>query len=290
MLSKLMEYGLSHRGTRSLTRPFLAPAFFTPHHPHFGELNLNLRDTEGEFRIAAFPKSGNVWIASLLASYFGLGVTPVKGQARVTHVHTPLQSADLFNLKIMRGVVLMRDLRDIIVSLYHFTKTNHFIRFHGPHFVFDRIEDMYTQYFLPYFVNRVQMLESLPDAYVKYGWPVVKYENFYDHPEEELFRLLTVWGCEIDVERIRFAISQNSLEALRQGKGNVTSDVTSAHFRKGGYGNYREEMPAWMITDIEQRFGDYLQRWGYLTEGYAVSAAADKPAQFQVNPKKHKLP
>lgn len=288
MLAKLMEYGLSHRGTRSMARAFLAPAFFTPQQPHYGDINLNLHDTDGEFRIAAFPKSGNVWIASLLASYFDLGVTPVKGQARVTHVHTPLHSAELFNKKILRGAVLLRDLRDVIVSLYHFSKTEHFIRFHGPHFVFDRIEDFYTQYFLPYFVNRVQMLESLPQAYIHYGWPVIKYENFYDHPEEELCRLLTVWGCEIDMERVIYAVSQNSLEAMRQGKGNVTSEVTKKHFRKGGYGNYREEMSAWMIADIEQRFGEYLQRWGYLTDAHVVSASADKSVLPQIHPKKNK--
>jgi hypothetical protein len=260
---QLLRAGLNWRPTRRLCRPLLAPGFFTPRHPHFGNLPADLGNANGELRIVGFPKSGNVWITSLIATCLDVPVTPSPHGLRVTHTHHALRASDLFDKQLLRGAVLMRDLRDILVSLYHFSKTPHFENFLGPHFEFNSVEQMYTQFFVPYYANRIQMLESLPVPYVQFGWPVIRYEDMWDDPKREMRRVFMAWGIEVSDDKIEQAVEKNSLEAMRKGSGKTTDEVQNTHFRRGGHGGYRSELPDHILADIEKRFGDYLSRWGY---------------------------
>lgn len=252
------------RGLRSVGVRFKSLAFFTPRFPHYGPFAEDFRNRPGEIRIVGFPKSGNVWISSLVATCLDLDVNFSSRNLAVTHTHRPFHNVDLFNRNLIRGAVLIRDLRDVIVSLYHFTRTDHFKKFYGPHHIYNSLSEMYTDYFLPYFVNRVNVLETLPDDYVKFGWPVIRYERFWDDAETELKRLFQIWGIDVIDEKIRSAVEKNTLDSMRQGKGKTTGGVQTTHFRKGGYGNYETEIPPHILKDIEYRFGDYLRRWGYI--------------------------
>jgi len=259
----LLRAGLETRGFRGVSNQFRSPAFFTPQRPHFGQLDDDFLNRRAEIRIVGFPKSGNVWITSLIATCLNLDVDTQTLRCRVIHTHEALNSSDLFNKRLVRGAVLLRDLRDVIVSLFHFTRTDHFKAFHGPHHIYNDVETMYTDYFLPYFINRGLPLETLPDDYVHYGWPVIRYERFWDNTEEELQRLFQIWGIEVSEEKIASSVEKNTIDAMRSGKGKTRSVVKQTHFRKGGYGNYANVIPVHILKDIERRFGDYLWRWGY---------------------------
>ncbi len=262
----LLRWSLQTRGLRSFGHRFLSPAFLIPKYPAYGKLPHNFIEQSGEIRIVGFPKSGNVWLTSLIATCLGIDVNAEKDKCRVTHTHLKMKNADLFNKQLLRGAVLIRDLRDIIVSLYHFSKTEHFKDAIGRHFIFNDIEAMYSEFFLPYYVNRIQILETLPDDYLYFGWPVIRYERLCDSPEEELRLLFKVWDIEVSQETIAKSVQMNSLDAMRSGKGKTTEEVQATHFRKGGYGNYKDEIPEHMLADIELRFRDYLRRWGYIVE------------------------
>jgi len=135
----VLRYCLETRGLRKIALPFKSPAFFTPRHPHYGKLAEDLHQQVGEFRIVGFPKSGNVWLTSLVATCLNLDVVSNSKACRVTHTHTAMCNNDLFIQKLLRGAVLLRDLRDVLVSLYHFTRTDHFKRFHGSHHIYNSI-------------------------------------------------------------------------------------------------------------------------------------------------------
>jgi hypothetical protein len=259
----LLRGALQTRGVRTAGHSLKSPAFFTPEKPHYGSLADDFLQRRGELRIVGFPKSGNVWITSLIATCLDLDVKAPGNGCRVIHTHAPLTSRDLFDKRLLRGAVLLRDLRDVIVSLYHFTGTEHFKSYHGDHHIFNDVESMYTDYFLPYFVERVQVLENLIDDYVYFGWPVLRYERFWDNAEAELQRLFRIWGIEVSDDKIASSVEKNSLSSMRSGEGKTRSVVKKSHFRKGGYGNYADEIPPHILADIEQRFGDYLRRWGY---------------------------
>jgi len=106
----------------------------------------------------------------------------------------------------------------------------------------------------------------LPDDYVRFGWPVIRYEKFWDDTEAELKRLFQIWNIIVPEEKIKQAVEKNNLQLMRKGKGKTTNNVKSTHFRRVGYGNYHEEIPPHILRDIELRFGGYLRRWGYITE------------------------
>lgn len=258
-----LRFCLETRGLRKLGHAGKSPAFYTPRYPRYGKLSESFTNQAGEIRIAGFPKSGNVWITSLIASCLDIDVTVSKNRCRVTHTHECLNDKDLFNKKILRGAVLLRDLRDVIVSIYHFMNTEHFKKFAGHHHIYNDFESMYTDFFLPYIFNKRSILETLPTDYVRFGWPVIRYEKFWDNTEAELKRLFQIWDIEITDEKIRESIRENSLDSMRAGKGKTTTEVQPTHFRKGGYGNYKEIIPPHILADIEDRFGDYLRRWGY---------------------------
>lgn len=231
---------------------------------YYGPLPENYRNTHGcSFLIAAFPKSGNVWLTSLIAGCLDMPAEGTPGKCFVHHTHTALNDKLLFDKKLLRGVVLIRDVRDIVVSLFHFMKTDFFKRVQGPHHIYDDIDDMYTHYFIRFFADNFLPLKDLPEGYIKYGWPVIKYEKLYDHPEKELKRLFKIWEIDVDEKKISEVIKANTISSLRKGGGTINPKIESTHFRKGGYGNYKNELPEPILRDIEYRFGDYLRSWGY---------------------------
>jgi hypothetical protein len=82
----------------------------------------------------------------------------------------------------------------------------------------------------------------------------------------EMARLFEIWGLHVDKEKIKQVIVANRIESLKKGAGTVEKSLERDHFRKGGYGNYKEEIPPHILKDIEYRFGDHLRSWGYVTE------------------------
>ena len=66
--------------------------------------------------------------------------------------------------------------------------------------------------------------------------PYVRYEDLYDDPQAEMRRY------------------------------HYRSGVATTHFRKGGYGGYKRELPARILDDVNTRFEGFLRRWGYSVE------------------------
>lgn len=261
--NKILGMCARTRGLRRLAQRAYGPSFFDPNQK-YGPLDPDFRNKRGRFLVSAYPKSGNVWVTSLVASCLDLEVDGDDRSCIATYTHHALEDATMFDPDILRGVVVIRDLRDCIVSLYHFMRTNHFIGVHGPHHIFDDIEDMYFQYYLVHFWNRICSPAALPEGYLKLGWPMVRYEKLIDQPEKELRRLFDRWGVDVSDEKIADGVQKNTLDSLRKGKGKTQDNIEVSHFRKGGYGNYKDELPGKVLSDIETRFGDYLRRWGYL--------------------------
>lgn len=233
---------------------------------HYGPLPDDFRNRNSYFLVVGFPKSGNVWLTSLIAGCLDLPVEKSPPKSRVFYHHKALSDRFLFDQSLFRGVVLIRDLRDVIVSSFHWLRTDEYRNYHkhGPHQIFYDIESMYIEFFLRRFAQLP--LEELPEGYVRHGWPVIKYERLYDNTEKELVRLFQIWGIAIDKERIKQVVAANTIEALRKMGGALEKDIEKSHFRKGGYGNYEKEIPEYILKDIEYRFGDYLRSWGYVTE------------------------
>ena len=270
-LGKTLVWLDEHKRLRRILRTLRSPVF----HP-LGQYrhDVGVRVQQGEesqFAVIGLPKSGNNWLAFLLQDALSLAYkSPREAKSfrnrALFKTHEKLGPDLLFRPRLHFGVYLMRDLRDIVCSFYHHTKTERYVLV-NPVSRFESLEDFYFEHFLTRLVPTFGWIEHA-QSYIARGVPLIKYERLFDAPEQELQRLFHRWGVEVAQERLTQAISNNEIGSLRKGGKTVASGdesfrVQSDHFRRGGYGHYAQELPPVVLRDIESRFANYLSRWGY---------------------------
>jgi hypothetical protein len=219
---------------------------------------------DGKIVVFGIPKSGNVWLVSLLSHYTGLpGIDPVVNRPApgVGMCHLPYSRELAQRGDFLHGIYLMRDLRDVVVSYYHQTRAPSF-RESLPHFHSETIEQFYYEWFL----TRVVPFHGLATHAAEFtsrGLPPVRYEDLVADPAAEFARVLRRLGLPVDAARVAAAVEANTLERLRREGRQLDVYVPPSHFRRGGHGGYREELPPPVLRHIESEFGALLTRWGY---------------------------
>lgn len=219
---------------------------------------------DGKIVVFGIPKSGNVWLVSLLAHYTGLGgIDPVANRAAagVGMCHLPYSDALAQRDDFLHGVYLMRDLRDVVVSYFHQTQVESW-RKSFPHFHCDTMEQFYYEWFLTRVVP-FHGLKTHAAEFTSRGLPIVRYEDLLSNPAAEFTRLLHRLGLQLDASRVEATVEANSLERLQREGRQLDVYVPPAHFRRGGHGNFKDEMPPSVLRHIESEFGGLLTRWGY---------------------------
>lgn len=221
----------------------------------------------GKIIIIGIPKSGNVWLMSILVDYFSLpAVEPMYDVTKpgIGITHRPFDEHIGNRPDFLHGVCIIRDLRDVVASYYAYAKTKRF-RDKRPEFHYDDQESFYFDWFLSRVVTAHE-LQVHSEEYASLGVPIIRFEKLRSSPEEEIKRLLLRWGFEPDANRVEKAISNNSLAKLKKSGKKLVNQISPEHFRRGGVGTYKEELSESIIKDIEQRFARPLIRWGYLHE------------------------
>lgn len=218
---------------------------------------------DGILLTAGYPKSGNVWLSNLLAACLDLP------PGRVAMTHDPLHGGVIGNPYIVRAVVVVRDLRDVIVSLFHNWPARRARLRRGVPFAYETADQMYQSFFLQHHLRQIDLhphLEALPEGYVDHGVPVVRYEDLNRQPVDSLLALFGHWRIAVNRERIVREVERFSLANLRTGRTTLSQapPVGPHHFRRGVAGGFRDELTPATIADIERRFADYLARWGYV--------------------------
>jgi len=223
----------------------------------------------GKAIIFGIPKCGNTWLQSLLSSYFSVEPVLTLGEvdkSGVLSIHDPYEEYMLGRPDFAQGVCLVRDIRDVIVSYYHYGKTGQF-RGAMSRFYYEDLDSFYYEWFLSRCVPS-HRIHTFADEYAERGVPVVRYERLCCDTEGELARIIRRWGGEVDSERLRSIVEKHSLGELKK-RGLTLREghhIQTSHFRKGGWGGFVEEMPLHILNDVNQRFHDYLARWGYPTD------------------------
>lgn len=248
-------------------RQWLSPIF---NHPRsFGDdsygIPLNAHPA-GKIVVFGFPKSGNVWMKSLLVDYFGLApVEPLYDVDKpgVGITHRPFDEHVGNRADFLHGVCIIRDLRDVVASFFKYTQTNRF-RSARPEFHYDDAVSFYFDWFLSRSMTAHKLL-TYAEHYARLGVPIVRYEKLRGNTEGELKRLVLRWGLPVDDVKIRQAVEANQFEKLRKEGKSLEKEIPPEHFRKGAVGTYHEDLPEIVIKDIETRFERVLRRWGYLS-------------------------
>ncbi len=221
----------------------------------------------GKIVVFGFPKSGNVWMKSLLVDYFGL--PPVEPMLDIEKpgigiTHYPFGPEYCDRQDFLHGVCIIRDVRDVVVSFFKYSQTEAF-RAARPEFHFDDIVSFYFDWFLSRPVPAYKLKSHSKDL-ARLGIPIVRYEKLRENTVGELRRLLLRWGLPVDEAKLQAAVDANQLEKLKKQGKSLEKMMAPTHFRSGSVGGYREHLPDIVLNDIETRFASVLRRWGYLSD------------------------
>jgi hypothetical protein len=234
-------------------------SFFIPSH------GRNLSEIpNGKLVVFGLPKSGNVWLVSMLCDYFAMeSIDPVVDVAKpgIGMCHLPFGEEITSRLDFIHGVYLLRDLRDVVVSYFHNCQTEWFKR-SMPNFHYEDMESFYFEWFVP----RVVPFHGVADhanTFARAGLPVVRYEKLCDQPIEEFSRLLKRLGVPLDDRRIVEVVNKNSFDQLKKNGRQLNVFVPSTHFRRGGSGAYKDELPTSVLRHLTETYRSALFDWGY---------------------------
>ncbi|MGI8527244.1 MAG: sulfotransferase domain-containing protein [Pseudolabrys sp.] len=245
--------------------PARAPIFNEP--DYGGDRSYGLTwDAHPAAKIAifGFPKSGNNWLKAVLTDYFqmpGINLFNQREARGIGLTHIPFSPEIEARTDFIHGVLIVRDLRDVVASFYHYSQTARYKNARRD-FQYDSPEAFYYDWFLPITTHQFQ-INSFADDYARLSVPVLRYERMWDHPLDETRKLVLRWGMPFDVDRMKEAIKNNALENLKVSGKTFEIHIEASHFRRGGYGNYSEDLPPKIVADINERFRDLQRRWGY---------------------------
>ncbi|MDG3042453.1 sulfotransferase domain-containing protein [Roseicyclus marinus] len=218
----------------------------------------------GKLVIFGIPKCGNTWVQSLLCKYFD--VSPVLtvdefNIGGVLSIHDPFESYMRERTDFVSGICLIRDIRDIIVSYFHYANTDQWRRSMTRSY-YDDFDAFYYEWFLSRCVP-AHRLHTFAEEFAARGVPIVRYERLNASPQHEFSRLLRRLGYDVDHKHLHYCVEQHQLSKLKKEGLDIRYRVETSHFRTGGWGNFLEEMPSHILADVNRRFSGYLERWGY---------------------------
>ena len=271
----------------SYETPWKSPIFEHPRSFWLTSYGTDFRSRpDGKIVVFGFPKSGNSWAVSLLADYFECPVIdPVVdvGATGVGMTHLPFCRHVADRADFLRGVCMVRDPRDVVLSYSHYSQTDAFKQAR-PEFHYQDLRTFYYDWFLSRAVP-AHRFNLHADQYAGLGVPTLRYEALRAAPADELCRLLRVWGDKADQSGIEASVEANELSKLQREGKMLNTFTSSTHFRKGAVGDYKTELPADIIMDVEVRFNEMIGRWGYgfvTEEGRRAFQANPQIAHFKI--------
>jgi len=266
--------------------------------------------------LVSFPKSGNTWMRFLLGNLMHPDksvdfvdvesvVPDIAGSARaeLRKVERPrlIKSHDCFDPRYLRVIYIIRDPRDVAVSIYYYAKKVKNIDDSLS------LEDFIKQRFLvpgrsyngtwgehagSWLINAVNIAEfGLPNngasshpadsehrALLEAGprghgreFLLVRYEDLLQDAPAELARIAKFLKFEASPERIQHAVEQSSADSMRklESKQNLQWATTREtrkdipFVRKAKSGQWQTALGAESIAAIESAWGHLMRMTGY---------------------------
>lgn len=167
-----------------------------------------------------------------------------------------------FQKKDYRKFIIIRDLRDTLVSAYfsfkisHAPLTNNLLRWR------ENLQNLDKEKGLIYLMDEVlQRLANIQTSWLDNESFVIKYEDLLDNQYEIIEEIID--RCEINIERQRLheIVRTHSFEGMANRKKGQ-EDINS-HQRKGIAGDWQNHFSETIKTEFKQRFGDALIKTGY---------------------------
>jgi len=224
--------------------------------------------------VVEFPKSGGSWVRNMLQTY--LGGRPYLNNRLITP-RTVVQVHRLYHWSLRKAILVVRDPRDIYVSMYYFEtqyehrvrdpKINQFVSEMPGRPVFDAFADYLEAKLLHVTQPRFYYSEFLDSWLNRPNTCVIRYEDCLECPEEQLIRMARFVGSSIDLDRVAHAVSVNSFEHYtksKSGRSRKRGETDNTQFaRKGIAGDWQNHFNKKACDLIEMFEGSSLRRLGY---------------------------
>ncbi|WP_192146009.1 sulfotransferase domain-containing protein [Roseibium litorale] len=200
--------------------------------------------------VAGYPKSGNTWLARVVAEAIGCPVLGFAGlrehdeiameglertsRSYVLKSHHTRDMLDLVchpNLKIL---TIVRDPRDVAVSGKHYL-------FKGQNDAEGKMVGIMTHCAGGAGWDRRSWSEYV-DQFLDPCMPMARYEDMLEAPGESLQQLFREAQIPVDRARIAAAIENQSFEKARQRFENENDPAKLQHMRQGRAGAYKKEL------------------------------------------------
>lgn len=234
-----------------------------------------------------YPRCGGSWMRHMLQD-----ATDVKQYAmdRYLTQGTIIQTHTLPQLAVRKPIVIMRDPRDVMVSLYfkkihfdkHLRKGKEFstTRFH--HDPSKDTQDDFCDFLKVHLVNpdhpRFHFRQFVNEWVSGKESFVVTYEDCKIDAEKQLRRMVEFVGKQVSDEKITAAVEKNTFEnrtLQRSGKKRKPGEADSGQFeRRGVVGDWRNVFNAEAAQVFEQYEGQTLIKLGYESDSHWVSEVA----------------
>ena len=253
----------------------------------------NLKVFPDDIFIASYPRSGNTWTRFLLANLMHperpvtfsnietlIPDASALSSRQLKRVPRPrlIKTHEYFEPRYRKVIYLVRDPRDVVLSLYNFRRKYRSVDDSYP------IERYVAERFLPgdLDVSWGEHVGSwLGSRMNRPGFLLLRYEDLLQDPSRELSRLASFLGIAASTERLSQAIERSSANRLRQlEKVEHEAWVTTKGKRvdvpfiaEAVAGNWKQKLPEPSVGLIESAWGHLMNTLGYETSAPRSSAA-----------------
>lgn len=215
--------------------------------------------------VNSLPKSGSIWVVAMLRHLLRLDIDD---NPRVLHVADVWDAAK--NGPVFGVVVLVRDLRDVVLSWHDETIRNDaragFLRPRYP-----TVEAFYFEHLIGFLQSerryKYGRLTDWIDLMTARGFPLIRYEDMRRDPSEALRKIMTFWKVIASDKEIRATVEALEFDKMREAAeamgGMIGEAVANGHLHRGEVGRWKDELPEPVLADIARRFGDFQARLGY---------------------------
>ena len=253
----------------------------------------NLKVYPDDTFIASYPRSGNTWTRFLIANLMhpdkpvtfanietiipDATALPSRELKRVPRPRL-IKTHEYFEPRFRKVIYLVRDPRDVVLSLYNFRRKYRSVDDSYP------IERYVAERFLPgdLDVSWGEHVGSWMGTRMNHlGFLLVRYEDLLQDPTCELCRLASFLGIAANTESLTQAIERSSANRLRQlerveHEAWVTTKGKRADvpfIAEAVAGTWKQKLPQPSVALIESAWGDLMNSLGYETSAPRSSNA-----------------
>jgi len=245
----------------------------------------NLKVFPDDTFIASYPRSGNTWTRFLIANLMHpdrpvtfanietvIPDATALSSRKLKRVPRPrlIKTHEYFEPRYRRVIYLVRDPRDVVLSLYNFRRKYRSVDDSYP------IERYVAERFLPgdLDVSWGEHVGSWLGTRINQpGFLLVRYEDLLQNPPRELGRVASFLDIAVSTETLSQAIERSSANRLRQlEKVEHEAWVTTKGKRadvpfiaEAVAGAWKRKLPEPSVALIESAWGHLMEHLGYET-------------------------